>query len=232
MITIRKSDERGYANHGWLEARHSFSFANYMDPEHMGFGSLRVINQDRVQPGKGFGTHGHRDMEILTYVLSGSLEHKDSMGTGSVIVPGDVQYMSAGKGVTHSEFNASQEELVELFQLWIEPAELGAPPRYGQRHFPAEERSSQLRVVASPDGREDSLQIRQDATMYASLLPAGGKLTHTMQPGRRVWIQLAGGRLQVGGELLEAGDGAAVEEQTQIDIESHADSEFLLLDLA
>src|SRR5688572_16519171 len=210
MIAVRKSAERGRANHGWLDSRHTFSFADYYDPQHMGFRALRVINEDRVQPGQGFGTHAHRDMEIVSYVLAGELAHRDSLGTGSVIRPGDVQRMSAGTGVTHSELNPSPRESVHFLQIWILPEKDGLPPSYEQRHFPAEERKGRLRLVASRDARDGSLRVHQDVDVYASLLGRGDAVTHALRPGRHAWLQLARGRCAVNGVALEAGDGAAV----------------------
>lgn len=232
MIQIRKSEDRGHANHGWLEARHSFSFADYYDPAHMGYRSLRVINEDRVQPGQGFGTHPHRDMEIVTYILEGALEHKDSMGNGSIIRPGDVQYMSAGSGVLHSEFNPSKTEGVHLLQIWILPNVKGATPRYGQKDFPKAERAGKLRVIVSPDGRDGSIAIRQDALIFASLLNEGTTLTHTLGKDRNGWLQLARGKIRLNGKELNAGDGAAIEGVTLLEFSGVApESEFLFFDL-
>src|SRR6186713_1210309 len=188
MIVRRPSEQRGRANHGWLDSRHTFSFADYHDPAHMGFRALRVINEDRVQPAQGFGTHSHRDMEIISYVLEGALEHKDSMGTSSIIRPGEVQRMSAGSGVTHSEFNASRDELVHFLQIWILPARPGGKPGYEQKAFPEEERTGKLRLVASPDGRDGSVTIQQDVELYTGLPRAGGTLRHTLAPGRQAWV--------------------------------------------
>jgi hypothetical protein len=187
-VIVRRASERGLADHGWLKSFHTFSFADYHDPAHMGFRSLRVINEDRVQPGQGFGTHGHQDMEILSYVLEGQLEHKDSMGTGSVIRPGDVQRMSAGTGVRHSEYNPSSSEPVHFLQIWFLPDRRGLKPSYEQKTFPAAERTGKLRLVASPDGRDGSLTIHQDASLYASLLGRGESVTHTLAAGRAVWL--------------------------------------------
>lgn len=232
MLTIRKSEERGHFDHGWLDTRHTFSFAGYFDRNQMRFRTLRVINEDVVQPGQGFGTHPHEDMEILTVVLEGALEHKDSMGSGSVIRPGDVQHMSAGTGVTHSEFNHSKSEPVHLLQIWILPEKKGITPSYEQKNFPVEERRGQLRLVASPDGSNGSLVIRQDALVYVSLLGAGEQVTHAVEPGRGVWVQVARGALSANGQQLQAGDGLALEEVPQIEIRSDSESEFLLFDLA
>src|SRR5258705_1092152 len=193
MITLRKAGERGHAEHGWLDSWHSFSFADYNDPAHMGFGPLRVINEDRVQPGMGFGTHGHRDMEIITYVLSGRLEHKDSIGTGSVIAPGDVQSMSAGRGVRHSEYNPSQDEPTHFLQIWIEPNVSGIDPRYQQTHVADDAKRGRLRLIASPDGEDGSVRIRQDARVYATLVTGDEAVTHQLAPGRRAYVHIVRG---------------------------------------
>jgi redox-sensitive bicupin YhaK (pirin superfamily) len=208
-LTVRRADERGHADHGWLDSHHSFSFADYHDPAHMGFRNLRVINEDRVQPGRGFGTHGHRDMEIVSYVLEGALAHKDSMGTGSTIVPGDVQRMSAGTGVTHSEFNASRDSLVHFLQIWILPDRAGHAPGYEQRRFDAEQKLGRLCLVASPDGADGSVTLHADVRLYATLLRDGVTVTHTVRPGRHAWIQVAKGVVEAGGVSLSAGDGAS-----------------------
>jgi len=232
MIEPRLSKDRGYADHGWLKAKHSFSFGDYYDPEHMGFRSLRVINEDRVAAGEGFPTHGHRDMEIVTYVLEGALEHKDSMGNGSVIRPGDVQYMSAGSGVTHSEFNHSKQDSVHLLQIWLLPNAAKLPPRYDQKSF-ASELSGRLRLIASPDGAEGSVAIRQDARIYAARLDEGKTVAATLAPGRHAWVQVALGELEVNGRTLSAGDGARISEETALDFKSRQPgTEFLLFDLA
>src|ERR1700675_2039262 len=191
MIALRKAGERGHANHGWLDSYHSFSFADYYDPQHMGYSSLRVINEDYVQPGKGFGTHGHRDMEIITYILEGALEHKDSMGNGSIIRPGDVQRMSAGKGVRHSEFNPSRNELVHLLQIWIEPEVTGIAPGYEEKHFDAASKRGRLRLIASRDGREGSVTIHQDAAVYAALLDGEERAIHALASGRKAYVHVA-----------------------------------------
>jgi len=209
QMAIRRSTERGGADHGWLKTQHTFSFAHYYDRDFMGFGPLRVINQDRVEAGRGFGTHGHRNMEIVSYVVEGALEHRDSMGTGSVIRPGDVQLMSAGTGVSHSEMNHSATEGVHFLQIWILPEEGNTEPRYEQKAFPIAEDDG-LRLVVSPDGRDGSLTIGQNADIYRALLPAGGSATHTVRR-RRNWVQVVRGELQVNGALLQAGDGLAVE---------------------
>ncbi len=231
MMHIRASESRGRANFGWLDSRHSFSFGEYYDPAYMGFGPLRVINEDRVEPGAGFPTHGHRDMEILSYVLEGALEHKDSIGTGSVIRPGDVQRMSAGTGIRHSEYNASDKEGVHFLQIWVEPEREGLAPSYEQKAFPEAERRNSLRLVAAGDGRNGALTIHQDVELYASLLDAGQRLVHPLRSGRGAWLQLVRGALTFNGERLASGDGAAVVDVPQLDIEATEDSEFLLFDL-
>src|SRR4051812_14975635 len=207
MIALRKSNERGHADHGWLDSYHSFSFADYHDPKHMGFASLRVINEDVVQPGKGFGTHGHRDMEIITYILAGALEHRDSMGNGSVIRPGDVQRMTAGTGVSHSEFNPSPTEPCHLLQIWIMPNARNLTPGYEQKFFADDERQGKLRLIASPAGEEGAVSINQDARVYASLLDAGQSLNHVIDQNRSAWLQLARGSVAVNDAKLSAGDG-------------------------
>ena len=232
MIEIRKSKDRGYADHGWLRSYHTFSFAGYQDPEHMGFGHLRVINEDRIQPGTGFGTHGHRDMEIISYVLEGALAHKDSMGNGSAIVPGDVQRMSAGKGVRHSEFNHAQDGVTHFLQIWIEPNVTGIPPSYEQKHFDAASKRGRLRLVVSPDGRESSVKIHQDAFLYAALLDSADRVTHKLQPGRSAYVHVARGKLAVNGLQLEAGDALKAVGAAEIALEKGEDAEVLLFDLA
>lgn len=232
MIVLRKNAERGYFDHGWLKTYHSFSFADYFDREYMSYGSLRVINEDFVQAGKGFGTHPHRDMEIITYILDGQLAHKDSMGNGSVIKRGDVQRMSAGTGVTHSEYNASQMEAVHLLQIWILPASNGIKPGYEQKYFSDAEKTGKLRLVVSPDGRDGSVTIHQDAYMYAGLLGQGKELSHTLASGRRVYLQLARGALTLNNKRLEAGDGAKVTGEKTITLIASENSELLLFDLA
>jgi redox-sensitive bicupin YhaK (pirin superfamily) len=231
-MLIRRAGERGYADHGWLRSFHTFSFADYYAPAHMGFRSLRVINEDRVEGGKGFGTHPHRDMEIISYVLSGALQHKDSMGTGSIIKPGDVQRMSAGTGVTHSEFNASPTELVHFLQIWILPDARGHAPSYEQKHFDEAERQGKLRLVASKDGAEGSLTIHQDARLYAGLLAPGDRVAHTFGPERYGWVHVARGKVALAGQELAAGDAAAFEKTTEISIEGSEPSEILLFDLS
>lgn len=231
MITIRRSNDRGHAEHGWLDSRHTFSFADYHDPEYMGFRALRVINEDRVQEGQGFGTHAHRDMEILSYVLEGALEHKDSMGTSSVIRPGEVQRMSAGTGVQHSEFNPSRTEPVHFLQIWLFPEKKGIRPGYEQMAFPAAERTNALRLVASRDGRDGSLTIHQDADLYTTLLRKGGRVSHALQPGRHAWIQVARGEITLNGKALKTGDGASVSGETALELAGTKDAEVLLFDL-
>ncbi len=231
MIEIRKSEERGQADHGWLRSYHSFSFADYHDAEHMGFGHLRVINEDRIQPGTGFGTHGHRDMEIISYVLEGELAHKDSMGNGSTIVPGDVQRMSAGKGVLHSEFNHAQD-VTHFLQIWIEPRVTGIPPSYEQKHFDAASKRGRLRLVASPDGRDGSVTIHQDAFVYAALLDGADRATHKLHPGRRAYLHVVRGKLTANGQPLETGDALKATNAPEITLEKGEGAEALLFDLA
>jgi len=231
MIEIRKSEDRGRADHGWLRSYHTFSFADYYDAEQTGFGHLRVINEDRIQPGKGFGTHGHRDMEIISYVLEGELAHKDSMGNGSNIVPGDVQRMSAGKGVLHSEFNHAQD-VTHFLQIWIEPSVTGIPPSYEQKHFDAASKRGRLRLVASPDGREGSVTIHQDAFVYAALLDGAERATHKLQPGRRAYLHVARGKLTANDQPLEAGDALKAANTPEIALEKGEGAELLLFDLA
>lgn len=232
MISLRKAAERGHANHGWLDTYHSFSFADYYDPDHMGFASLRVINEDRVAPGGGFPTHGHRDMEIITYVLEGALQHKDSMGNGSVIRPGDVQRMSAGTGITHSESNASEREFVHLLQIWIIPDKTGVVPSYEQKYFVPEEKQHQLRLIASPDGRDGSVRIEHDGFVYASLLDGGDELNHILAPGRKAYVQVARGALSVNGKKVNAGDGVMLEDEHEVRLSDAKQAEVLLFDLA
>jgi len=233
MIYVRKATERGHINHGWLDTHHTFSFGDYHDPNHMGFRSLRVINEDWVQAGHGFPTHPHRDMEIITYVLEGSLEHKDSMGTGSVIRPGEVQKMSAGTGVRHSEFNHSKSEAVHLLQIWIVPEKSGIQPNYEQKAVPAEEKKGKLRLVASRDGRDNSVTVYQDAELYATELAPAQAINYKPSQDRHSWIQVARGKVTVNGKDLEAGDGAAIAQEPNVQIVGQADqSELLLFDLA
>lgn len=231
MIKIRKSESRGHAQHGWLESFHTFSFADYYAPEHMNFRNLRVINEDFVQPSGGFATHSHHDMEIITYVLDGALEHKDSLGNGSVIRPGDVQLMSAGTGVTHSEYNPSQEDLVHLLQIWILPDRKGLAPSYAERHFPLEQRRNTLRVLVSPDGRDDSLRIHTDASILAAILEPGHAVTHELAFDRHAWVQVARGQIQVNGHPLAGGDAAAVSEESNVEILADSPAEIILFDL-
>jgi hypothetical protein len=230
MEQIRRSSERGHANHGWLDSYHSFSFADYHDPEHMGYGPLRVINEDRVQPGSGFGTHGHRDMEIISYVLEGALAHEDSMGTGSTIVPGDVQRMSAGNGVRHSEFNHEKAKVTHFLQIWIEPAVRGIPASYEQKHFAASEKRGRLRLIASPDGAEGSVSIQQDARVYAGLFDGAERASYALARGRLGYVHVARGRVSANGRSLEAGD-ALKTDATEIRIEAGEQAEVLLFDL-
>ena len=231
MINIRPAAERGHFNHGWLDTWHTFSFADYHDPEHMGFRALRVINDDRVAPGQGFGTHPHRDMEIVTYVLEGALQHKDSMGTGSVIRPGDVQRMSAGTGVTHSEFNASKTEPVHLLQIWLLPSARGLEPSYEQKTFSDGDKRGKLRLVASPDGREGSVTIHSDAVVYAGLFASGERAELPLSPKRHAWVHVAKGRARVNGQPLEAGDGAALSNEATLSLEGVDGAEVLVFDL-
>jgi redox-sensitive bicupin YhaK (pirin superfamily) len=232
MITIRKAEDRGHANHGWLNSYHTFSFANYYDPKHMGFRALRVINEDRVSPGAGFGTHGHSDMEIITYVLEGSLEHKDSIGTGSVIQPGEVQRMSAGKGIRHSEFNHSKTESVHFLQIWLLPDTKDLPPSYEQRNFSPAKNPGKLHLVAARNGREGAVTVHQDVDLYAAVLELGDRISHTLQPQRHGWIQVARGAITLNGLPLDKGDGAAISQETDVVIEATTDAEILLFDLA
>ena len=232
MMTLRPAAERGHADHGWLDSHHTFSFADYYDPRHMGFRTLRVINDDRVAPGKGFGTHPHRDMEIISYVLEGSLQHRDSMGNGSVIVPGDVQRMSAGTGVTHSEFNGSKAELVHFLQIWILPERAGIVPGYEQKRFEAAEKRGRFRLVASREGRDGSVSLHQDVALYAGLFDAGEGATLPIAAGRCAWVHVARGRARVNGRELGEGDGAALRDEAAVVVEGVADAEVLVFDLA
>ncbi|MGE5276349.1 MAG: pirin family protein [Acidobacteriota bacterium] len=233
MIQIRRSAERGHFDHGWLDTYHTFSFADYHDPRFDGFRVLRVLNEDRVAPGQGFGTHGHRDMEIVSYVLEGALAHKDSMGNGSVIVPGDVQYMSAGTGVRHSEFNASADQTTHFVQIWIFPDRAGYAPRYGQKRFEEADKLGRLRLVASPDGADGSIAIRQDARLYASVLAPGQSVAHRLHDGRHAWVQVLRGGLSVNGQALSAGDGLAASSEPTLDFAAAASkAEILAFDLA
>ena len=230
MIRVRPADQRGHADHGWLNTFHTFSFADYYDEKQMGFRNLRVINEDRVAPGEGFGTHGHRDMEIVSYVLAGALAHKDSMGTGSTIVPGDVQRMSAGNGVRHSEFNHEKARVTHFLQIWIEPAVRGIPPSYEQKHFAAAEKRGRLRLIASPDGAQGSVSIHQDARVYAGLFDGAERASHSLPRGRLGYVHVARGRVKANGHSLEAGD-ALKTDAAEIRIEGGEQGEVLLFDL-
>ena len=232
MLTIRKTNERGHADHGWLNTWHTFSFADYYDPEHMGFRDLRVINEDRVQPGEGFPTHPHRDMEIITYVLEGALEHKDSMGNGSVIVPGEVQRMSAGTGITHSEFNHSRSELVHFLQIWILPDKDRVNPGYEQKFYPDEEKRGTWRLIASADGRDNSVTIHQDVNLYAALLDPGEEIIHVIPQNRHAWLQVVRGLVVVNGQKLVHGDGLAVSNEERLTVSAAIPAEVLLFDLS
>jgi quercetin 2,3-dioxygenase len=232
MITIRRAEDRGHADHGWLNTYHTFSFAGYYDRAHMGFRGLRVINEDRVQPGQGFGTHPHRDMEIISYVLEGGLQHRDSMGNGSIIRPGEVQRMSAGTGVTHSEFNASDSQVVHFLQIWLLPAERGIEPGYEQKGFLPAELDGRLRLVASPDGRDGSVVIHADASLYAGRFEAGVRGELPLPAGRSAWVQVARGLARINGHDLTAGDGAALSEVASVEVEGVSGAEVLVFNLA
>jgi len=231
MITLRKAAERGHANHGWLNSHHSFSFADYYDPNHMGFRALRVLNDDTVAAGQGFGKHAHRDMEIISYVLEGALEHRDSMGTGSVLRPNDVQRMSAGTGVTHSEFNASQRDAVHFLQIWLLPSARGIKPSYEEKTFAVEEKAGRLRLVASPDGREGRTTVHSDALMYARAFEPGQSAELPLAAERHAWVQVARGKVNVNGHTLGAGDGAALSAEPSVRIDSGEAAEVLVFDL-
>lgn len=231
MITIRPAMERGRADFGWLDSRHTFSFGHYHDPRHMGFGPLRVINEDRVRPGAGFETHGHRDMEIVSYVLEGALEHRDSLGTGSVIRPGEVQRMTAGTGIRHSEFNHSATEPVHFLQVWILPERNGLEPGYEQRAFPAAESRGRLRLIGSRDGRDGSVTVHQDVELYVALIGPGEGAVHDLRAGRRAWLQVVRGVVRVDRERLTAGDGCAVEQEREVALEAEGLAEVLLFDM-
>lgn len=231
MLTVRKSDERGYANHGWLESRFSFSFAEYQDPDHVHFGPLRVINDDYIEAGKGFGMHGHRDMEIVTYVLEGAIAHKDSIGNGETIRPGEVQRMSAGRGIMHSEFNPSNTERTHLLQIWIMPNRTGGSASYEQKFYAEEDKRGKLRQVASPDGAQGSVTIQQDARMYAGLFDGDESATHTLASGRLAYVHVALGSARVNGVQLRAGDAAKIENETSVHIDGGDNAEVLLFDL-
>ena len=231
MLQVRRSEERGVANHGWLNSHHTFSFAHYQDPEQTGFGPLLVINEDRVAPGQGFGTHSHRDMEIISYVLEGALAHKDSMGNGSTLHYGDVQRMSAGTGVRHSEFNGSATEPLHFLQIWIVPSVTGIAPGYEEQHFTPESKRGQLRLVASRDGRDGSVRIHQDAAVYASILEEGQRLEHRLAPGRIAYVHLIRGSLEVNGQALKDGDGLKINAEQRVTFEHPEEAEVLLFDL-
>ena len=231
MMEIRRAAERGHAQHGWLDSFHSFSFADYYDPSHMGFGALRVINEDRVQPGQGFGTHSHRDMEIISYVLEGGLAHRDSMGNGSVIRPGDVQRMSAGTGVSHSEYNASDSDPVHFLQIWIEPSERGVHPGYEEKRFEAASKRGQLRLIASADGRDGSVTLHQDANLYAALVDGAETVQHKPRPGRRTYVHIVRGELTVNGNPLSHGDALKLYGEQAVRLDQGRDAEVLLFDL-
>ncbi len=231
MLTLRSAADRGHANHGWLDTWHTFSFANYYDPAHMGFRALRVINDDRIAAGMGFGTHPHNDMEILTYVISGRLAHRDSLGSGGVIEPGEVQYMSAGSGIRHSEYNASQTEPLHLFQIWLMPNETGLRPQYGQRPFPVHEQRDRLHLLASPDGRGGSIRMHADALLYAARLTPGARATHRFEYGHG-WLQVTTGSVRANGTELKAGDGLAIDGEAELRLEGVEEGELLLFDLA
>jgi quercetin 2,3-dioxygenase len=231
MRTIRRGSDRGHANHGWLDTYHTFSFAEYRDPNHMGFHKLRVMNEDRVAPGQGFGTHPHRDMEIVTYVLEGALEHRDSMGNGEVLRPGEFQRMTAGTGITHSEFNPSATESVHLYQIWLYPSQKGLVPSYEQKAFPDSDKRGRLRLVASPDGADGSLAIHQDARIFLALFECGETLTHELASPRAAWLQVLRGAVRMEGETLRAGDGAAIEEESAVRLEGVEAGEVMLFDL-
>jgi quercetin 2,3-dioxygenase len=232
MLTLRKSEERGHANHGWLDSYHTFSFASYYDPAHMGFRALRVINQDRVSAGMGFGTHPHKDMEIISYVLEGSLEHKDSMGNGSTIVPGEVQRLSAGTGMTHSEANHSKTDRVHFLQIWILPNQTGIEPSYEQKMFSKEEKLNKLRLVASHDGRDGSVLVHQDVNLYATAITPGNQVDYTVPSDRYAWVQVARGTATLNGQPLKEGDGVAISEPGSLSIVGQDEAEVLIFDLA
>ena len=232
MQVLRKSSDRGYADHGWLKSYHTFSFADYYDPEHMGWGNLRVINEDRVAPGMGFGTHSHRDMEIVSYVLSGELAHRDSMGNGTTIPPGDVQRMSAGRGVTHSEFNHAADATTHFLQIWIMPSERGLTPGYEQKAFPVADKRGRLRLVAAPDGADGSVTIHADARLYSGLFDGAESAQLALAPGRKGYVHVARGRVTVNGLALEAGDGLKLDSEPQFTLSEGNNAEVLVFDLA
>ena len=231
MIAVRHAADRGHADHGWLDARHTFSFAGYRDPDHMGFRQLRVMNEDRVQPGRGFGTHPHNDMEIVTYVLEGALEHRDSMGNGEILRPGEFQRMTAGTGIEHSEFNPSDTDPVHLYQIWLYPRERGLPPGYEQKTFPLSERRNRFRLVASLDGADGSLTIQQDARIFLSTLDSGQSLRHELAPHRGAWLQVLRGAVDLNGTHLSTSDGAAVTAEQSLELVTTTDAEVMLFDL-
>ena len=232
MITLRPSDQRGGADQSWLKTRHTFSFNTYHDPKHTHFRALRVINEDWVAAGQGFGTHPHDNMEIITYVLEGAIEHKDSLGTGSVIRPGDAQRMSAGTGIRHSEYNASKTDPAHMLQIWIMPNQRNVTPGYEQKQFPAEERAGKLRVIAAPDGRDGAVSIQADTNLYVSTLKSGEQVEHSLAPGRSAWLQVAKGEVELNGKKLKQGDGASASDEPTLEIKATADAEVLLFDLA
>jgi len=232
MIQVRKSKERGHAKHGWLDSHHTFSFSDYYDPKFTGFRNLLVINEDRVNPGAGFGTHGHKDMEIISYVLEGELAHKDSLGTGSVLKYGDVQRMSAGSGVRHSEFNGSKEKLVHFLQIWITPKKDGIKPSYEEKKYSVEDKQNKLKLIVSPDGKDGSLQINQDASIYASILEEGKDVSLSLANGRHSWVQVVRGSLELNGTMLSEGDGASVSDVQKLELKAKKPSEVLVFDLA
>jgi quercetin 2,3-dioxygenase len=232
MLTVRKATERGHANHGWLDSHHTFSFADYYDPRHMGFRALRVINDDRVAGGQGFGPHPHRDMEIISYVLDGALAHKDSMGTGAVIRPGDVQRMTAGTGVLHSEYNASKTDEVHFLQIWIQPDRRGIEPGYAQKTFTTEDKRGKLRLVASPDGADGSITINADTRVFAGVFEAGESAELELAPGRHAWIHVARGSVSVNGTTVSDGDGVALTDERTVRVEGLGGGEVLVFDLS
>lgn len=231
MISVRRSGERGHADHGWLSSHHSFSFADYYDPKHMGYSNLRVLNEDRIAPGTGFGTHGHRDMEIISYVLEGALAHRDSIGNGAAILPGEVQRMSAGRGILHSEFNHSQQQAAHFLQIWIEPSALGIAPGYEQRMFPAAEKRGRLRLVASPDGASGSVRLHADARLHVGLIDGDESTDLPMAAGRRAYVHVARGSVAINGRRLEAGDAARIEDEARVQLAAGIDAEVLVFDL-
>ena len=232
MIRIRRSSDRGHVNHGWLDTYHTFSFADYYDPKHVEFRALRVINEDRVAPGMGFGMHAHKNMEIVTIVLEGALEHKDNLGNGEVLRPGEFQRMSAGSGIRHSEFNPSESQPVHLYQIWLQPEKTGIAPSYEQKAIPAAEQLNALRLVASPDAANGSLAIHQDARLYLSKLESAHSVTHRLAPGRAAWVQTLRGSIEVNGTRLDVGDGAAIENESELLLKAAPNAEILLFDLA